>query len=382
MSDDVEKDERPAKGKKGAPPPSDREKARVEPVPKDEKFFEWLESLFFGAENFPEALDVRVVRGKDYATMGPRIKQYLYPAGRQKPTKEEIVKLSNEILYLIQRDCDVHRKRVVYHVAAIHFARGPEPYERWLLDCQPGATYRNGSSPRHSDGDGGDGDGDEEGSVENRFGVQILKHHERLVDLLGGAFEGIMDRMDRMLERSLQRNAQLETRVEKLLDQVERARSLEMEREQQRLWNDVKRDAAKRGLEIGSQIVPPLVNRLIGQSVVESEPLEVVTLKNFFKEKSEGGQFTPEEGEAVFGKWDVSDPQSVKLIRPGILTPAQSHVLIKVMSGEMSPAALDQLVPGGSEQILPEQAMALQQIFGMERLAPLLLLFQSRQKAQ
>jgi hypothetical protein len=370
MSDETETEKEP-KGAKRPQKGDTFEGAQVEPVPKRPDFFAWLESLFDGSSEFPEKLDVRVVKGKDFATMGPMVMQKLYSPAKLKPTKEELVKLSNEVLHRVQVDCDQQRKSVVYHVAAIHFSRNPEPYERWLIRANPGKTYKNGE-----DGEAEDGDD----SQEDRFSAQLMRHQEQMFGLSGASMEGIFDRQDRIIERLLARGEAMEDRLAKTLDMLERALDRKAEREESLAWTKLKVEASKQGLGLAMQLAPPLLNGLVGKNVVPtSETLETITLKNFLKPAKDGGQLTEEQSAAAFGLWD--DTPEHNLVKPGILRPEQSEILYRVAFGQLPPDELDKLIPGaGALAVTMEQLAALQQVFAMEQLAPLLVLFEGRQK--
>lgn len=372
MSTDTTDEDRPSpKGTKKKDAPTDRDRATVEPIPKDEEFFLWLERLFDGSQNFPEYLDVRVVRGKDFATMGPRIRQIPFPSGVPKPTREKLVAMSNEILHLVQRDCDQQRREVVYHVAAFHFNRSDEPYERFLIRRKAGPTYRNGESGASED--------DEENNIEKRFSSQVLRHQEQMVGLLGAGYEGIIDRQDRTVQRLLDRIEKLETKNAQITEQLERALSNQIERDQQKAWNEMKIQNVQKALDLGMAVMPPLLNQLAGKQVVPTnDTAETITLKNFFKTTKEGGKLTEEQANAAFGTWD----EKGTLIKPGILTYEQSAILYEVAHGKRSPDDLDKLMPGGPYAVSMEQFVALQQVFTMEQLAPIGLIFQARQAKQ
>jgi hypothetical protein len=303
------------------------------------------------------------------------VKQFNYPAGANKPTREQLVQMSNEILYLTQRDCDVHRKSVVYHVAAIHFSVSPEPYERWLLRCTPGATYRNGANGENEDEDDND-------SIEKRIAAQSMRHNETMFNLYGASMEGILDRQDRIVERLLDRNDRLETKNEKLMDMLERALDMKVEREVKLEREKLKTRAIEKGLDFALAMAPPLVNQLAGKQVIPTnDTAETIALKNFFKPVEEGGLLTKEQAQAAFGQWD--DTPEHNLVVPGVLNRDQVMILVSVANGSTSPDELNKLIPpDGACALTMDQIVSLQQIFSMEQIAPIMLIFEARRNAR
>lgn len=357
-------------------PLSDREKAQVEPVPKRDDFFLWLERLFYEApENaaYPEKIDVRVVEGKAGERLRSRVKQYIFGPNDKKPTKDKIVNLSNEILHIVQRDCDVNRRELRYGVHAWHFNRGEEPYDRFLIRCKPSNTYS-------ADGEGIDPRDDPE-TQEERFSSQVLKHQEQMVGLLGAGYEGMIDRSDRQIERSYERIEKLETRNERLFDMLEKALSLEEDRAARREWRMLGMKAAEKGLDMGLALAPPLLNQLVGKDIIPTDQTaETFTLKRFFTLKEQGGLLTQEQSNAAFGVYD--DTPEHNLVKPGVLTLAQAKLLYDVAHGKEPPDALDRLLPGGDAAISQEQVTGLLTKcgFAMEQIAPLQLIFEARMR--
>lgn len=359
------------------------ERPTVEPIPKREDFFLWLEKLFFDepeAFQFPEKIEVRVVSGKHHERLGPMIKQLLFgPGQQQKPTRTKLVELSNEILHRVQRDCDIQRKQTVYGVHVAHFARETDFYERYLIRCNPSAVHASEGAPR---------EGEEDDSQGGKFVNQVMSHHEKMFSLYGGAFEGLLDRMDRVLERQEGRIEKQDARIEKMSEVLEKALSLEAERAEKREWQQLKIKAAEKGLELGAALAPPLLNSLMakkGESALApttapGESLEALTLRNFFRKDTEGGMLTQEQANIAFGLYSEQPPHD--LVKPGVLSMEQAKVLWDVAYGNASADALDSLLPGGPHAVTGEQLMALQSKcgFSMEQLAPLQMIFEARMK--
>lgn len=343
--------------------------ALPEPTPKRPDFFEWLESLFDGSTQFPEKIEWRVIEGKKRDRLGPLIRDIVYKPNAPKPSREEIVALSNKILNDVQYDCDVQRRPVIYQVAALHFVRDSDYYARFLISCSPRALGSGHGAPR----DGEEGDGEE--SEAQRVVNQVLRHQETMVGLFGAAFEGILDRQDRMNERAYDRIERLEARQEKLVDMLERAQSLEVEREEKRMWNRLKIEGVQKTLDMAMVMVPPVIARLTGQKQEPgTETPETLTLKNFMD------RLTDEQRDQVFGVYG-GEPD-YKLLKPGVLSWPQAELFVQIAQCLTPVDRIDELMPGGPLAISMDQIKKLAAIVPMEQLAPLHLIFEARQRKQ
>lgn len=378
MSDEVET----TNGKQGR---DDRDRALIDPVPKDAAFFEWLEKLFYDdpeVAHFPEVIDCRPVSGKHCEKLGPYIfKKTFAPikaseeavkksVGVKKPSREKLISMSNEILFLMQKDCDESRRVQTYGVHVWHFSLGDEPYMRYLKHCKPHGRYGK------MDGNGSDDD--EVLTTEQRFGVQVLGHQEKMFGLYGGAFEGMLDRFDRLIERSYDRIEKQDAVIQRQAEMLERALSQEAERAEKVKWMEIKAKAADKALEFGFAVAPPMLNSLIGKPIIpNAETAESITLKNFFKTVEDGGSLTKSQADTAFGVWDENNKN---LVKQGILSHSQSEILFQVGYGQRHTDELDKIMPGGPMGISKDQIAALLKIFPMEQLAPLMILFESRSK--
>ena len=368
-------DELETKGKKGR---AESERAQGEPIPKRQDFASWLEEAFWGPPEdaqFPEKVEVRAVSGRGYERQGARIMQKLFDTTDKsnKPSKAAVVTFSNKILSETQRDCDVQRKRVVYAVNLIHFMRDDQPYERFLLDMKPTGVYRNDGSPRHEDDD-------EEGMAE-KFGVQVLRHQETMVGLLGGGFEGLLDRFDRVLERQEGSIEKRDKTIEDLHTELRKARLDALDIEERRAWMSIKVKGAEKVLDTGLMLLPPLMHRLLGKGAASTgETYETITLKKFFLKKEEGGIVTQEQMNAIFGDYEKEPPHAMK--QQGALSYEQGDLIYRVANCQIPGDELNKLMPGGPLAVSEEQVMKLQTEcgLGLEQLAPLMLIFEARQK--
>lgn len=364
---------------------------RAEPVPKDQDFVDWLDELFYGDEQSPEKLEVRILNGKDSERFGPYIKQIVYApeaatdaavkagVGSRKPKKEDLVKLANELLHRMQKDCDESRKPHVYGVLAWHFSRDDHPYQRYLKRLTPQGIY---SAKRGAD-TGGYSD-DDELSMAEKYQTAALSRDERMFQLLGASLEGLIDRQDRALERYEQALEKSRLALERQSEITERAISLDEERKTRRAWHEVGQKAAGRALDTAIDLIPPFIAHVTGKKLLGSKTSpESVALKNFFKRTEDGGLLTQEQVNAAFGLWEDEPPHA--LIRPGVLTLEQGKLLYDVAECRVPAEELDKLMPGGPMEITMEQVMRLQSECGFDiqrQLLPLLALFESRRSKQ
>ena len=365
-------------------PSNGRKGVYVEPVPKDRLLFEWLEKLFYTEpENahFPELIDCRLVSGKHNEKYGPYLKKVQFapinvaeealkkmPGKTRKPNREQLCSLSNELVFLMQKDCDESRRALTYGVHAWHFTTESEPYTRYVKHMKPQGRYskENGTS-----------EDDDALPMSQRFEGQILGHHERMFNLVGGAFEGMMDRFDRLLDKAHERIEKQDAVIQKQNEMMERALSLQAERDEKMEWTKLKVKSVEKGLEFASSMGPPLLNSLVGKQVIPTnETPETITLKNFFRTVEEGGLLTKDQVSLAFGEWDESPEHN--LLKTGVLSLEQGQILFGVAHGKIPVDALDKVLPGGQFGLSQEQAMALQKIFTIEQLAPIMLIFESR----
>jgi hypothetical protein len=339
------------------------EGAQPEPVPKSIEFFDWLEALFDGMNQFPEKLAWMVVEGKKLDRPGPQIDSVIYRPKSPKPSREEMVKLCNKIIADCQYDCDVQRRPVTYQVQALHFAKDSDYYARKLIGCAPRPLGSGHPAARENEED--------EISAEKQLSAQIMKHQEAMVPLLGQGFEGIIDRMDRIIARQQTRITELELRCNQQADMIERLQSLKEERDRRGKWDDLKLKSTEQGLGMLMSIAPPMLNQIMGKPVVPTnQSLEAITLRNFVNSLKQ------EQAEALLGKWDNG-----KLLEPGLLTEDQASIFIYVSLCQMDVDRLDELLPGGPHEITNEQMMGvLERGIAMEQLMPLRILFEGRMK--
>jgi len=374
---------------------SDRDKAQIEPSPKDPDLFNWLESLFYQEPetgHYPEKISIVIVSGKYMERTGPTVFEYSFApqkasteaikrgAGAGKPNREALVAMSNNILYRVQRDCDISQRAQIYQVQAWHLQKSDSPYERWPIRCTPSGRYTKMSDQRGGAAILG-GDGEDDDTPFERIMKQQNEHHREMFDLTMKTFGGLLDRFDALFQRQETRIEKQDDRINGLNDQLERARSLEAEREERRAWNRMKIEGAEKLIGMGMSVAPVLVNRLVakpGDDQSKAPSGELIALQNFFRLERDGGRMTHDMIDKAFGVFEGDDANR-KMVKPGILSPAQAGLLWAVAAGEAPIDEIDRLVdPKSPLQVSFEQLQQLEQVFSVEHLLPIRLVFEGR----
>lgn len=378
MSESTETPKEDKEKKKAAE--RDRDQSMVPVVPKHLKLFEWLEGLFYTepeTANFPEKLTLNPMSGPQTERVAKNILQRIYgPGGEPKPPRSKLTGLANEIYHRAQQDCDVQRKSTKYGVLVYHFSREDGPYEVFRFRLEPGPAHVG------EDQNGVNGEDDElSASLERRFSLQVLEHDERMFSLYGGGVEGLLDRYAQDKERDAAEIDRLRKECRELRDQLERALSLQEERDERRAWMNLKVQYAGRAAETGFALVPPLLHRALGgfpgAGGAPAETMETITLRNFFQPKEKGGVLTQEQLNTITGHYGPGP--DFALISSGIFSYEQAKLLWDVAHLRVPADELDRLLPSGNLAISSEQFSRLQQC-GVEQmvLAPLYLIFEMR----
>lgn len=384
MSDTEDTDDPPRPN--GKRRPTDRDKALVESLPVDEELFSWLEALFYGdpePAHFPEKIDLHVMEGKSKRSFGQCLKIFPFAPkkapskkaqeeagvqymGENKPNKEKLVALCNQIVGIMKRDADSSGHSQTYGICAWHGSLSDEPYDRTTRNYKPRGLYKSENGVE-----------EDEVSDERRYFLKMQEEQREMVTLVGSIWEGSTDRDHRTIEAQRVRIAYLERRVEELTERLERALSLELEREERRQSLALKNRVADRSFTLVENYAPLLLPKLLGMPPQATQMSELMVLKKFFLGADEGGQLTNEQILATFG-WDH---KTEKFVCPGILTEEQAQILFRV-ANELDPVAdLDKLNPGMPAGITTDQIARLQQVFKVEQLLPLFEVFQRRQQA-
>ncbi len=376
MSDETATED--GSGKKGGRQPRDV----GPPVVKDSALTEFLESLFYNdpePEQFPEYITLSIVAGR----YGEQLKSQLWikqfapvfasdeaikkGAGSRKPDKGQIVGIANMLLQKMQENCDALGHSQKYGVHAYSSKRGDLAYAHHLKSITPKGI--------HAKKDGDDEDDEDEGlNSRDKFLRQLSAQQNEMHVALGGLITGLLDRYNRDKDRDSNEIDKLHRTLSQKNEQLERALSLELDREERREWTRLRRQVTDKGVQALEMYGPTLMASLFGKpKVLEGSVDDTPEVLQKFIDAA-----TDAQKQSTFGDWNDDG-----CVKPGILTPDQSLILVHVAQGKLSVDQLDKLIPPrGENAITQEQLISLTQVFTMEQLAPLQKTFQKRNSQQ
>lgn len=387
-------DEKPAGGggKKGKHAKTEPYAPAATPVVNDEALYEFLLALFWDEpepEQFPEHVELNIVSGrysskieqtiwsKKFAPVRAEEYAVKHGAGAAKPTREQLVALSNLLLAKMRRDCDESGHSRAYAVMAWSTSRSDSPYMSFAKKMTP--------SGRYAQKKGESGEDDDDGiSQEKKFVIQLYQQQQKMIEMHYEMTAGFLDRMQRVEERNEIEIDKLRKDRHSMAEQLERALSLEQDREERRAAFRQKRDIIDKGMLAVETYGPMLAQSLMGgkKDIVNGTAVpsdEVEALRNFLRTTQEGGQLTQEQLIEAFGDWDE---KTGRIVTPGILAPEQVLVIVLVSRAQVPPDELDKLMPGGPLAVTMPQFGQLMRVFG-EQIEQLKKIFEMRaQKRQ
>jgi len=359
------------------------------PTIRDKALFEFLELLFYAdpePEHFPERVELNVVTGRSseqlksivwtrqFAPIRAMVGEAANGNGKNghgktvgKPSKEQLVALSNHLLQQMQMDCDAGGHRRTYGVHAWSTAHGDQPIARFLKAMEPKGRYPRGENAEEEEDDGAPTD-------QRRLTRQVLDHQQKMFEMYAEALAGLVDRYSRDKDRDSSEIDRLHRKIAEKSDQLERALSLELDREERREWVRLRRETAQRGFQALETYGPGLMMSLMGKNKIIPGTVDDTpqVLEAFIKAASE------QQLISAFGDWDETG-----CTKHGVLTPEQAMLFVKVSKGQIAPSEIDKLIPpNGSAAIDQEQYAKLTQIFSAEQLRPLQELIMKRSQQQ
>jgi hypothetical protein len=360
MSEDSEEiqgtSETKANGKRGK---TTAAKVTVSPSPKDERLWLYLDGLFphvATADGYvaagPDKIALCAVYGATGMRQGPVVKEWPF-AARECPDKERLVELSNEILRLIQADCDVLNRRTKYGVLAYDAARSDRAIGRHLIAVSPSGM----TTALDDERGGGAGEDEDGGAMSTRLLLGILQDErkdkrwmtEMLANVVSGALERADERDDRMqaiVENGWQKTMQMMQATEAMLSQAS-------ERQIKTSWAKFYQEK----LGLAGEKAMGMLEMFVAQRAIAG-PAAPNAVAVFLE------SITDEQGTTAFGALDGSGRAA-----GGIFTSAQFDLLRKIAGG----ATVDSAdVEAFKTSIKPEQMVAAQQIFSADQLMPLL----------
>lgn len=348
-------------------PKKEQRKNTLVPTTKARAVLEFLEDMHWGprsGDGVPmDSIDKLVLAaayGPAGRRVGPTVKEWTF-APKDKPTREKLVELANQILTLAETDCDALRKPTTYSLAAFDLARGDRAIGRVLLRIAPSGTRTILEDERY-----GDGDDEESGALSTKLLLTLLNDERRDKRWL---LEQTLVVVSGAAERDAQRIERMEAIVDgafakqvALLEATEKMLSGAADRKAKAEWETWRREkfgaVVDKVLGIAEVMLPHAIAKLPAASATG---IPIDALRDFIKAATE------EQMVKAFGDWDDSGCR-----RPGVLTPEQSLLIMAVANGNAPVDELNKLrPPSGSMKLSTEQLFALAGIFSREQLQPL-----------
>lgn len=347
----------------GTKPPSGPATVRTGSVhATDAALTTWLHKLWH-ADEPPQRIEVWQMFNPRVSVRGQLIFHIDFKPN-SKYSAEDANRLANEIRAVAQDDCNAAERKSYYEIQVIDHNRGAAPLVRRLGPLEPVLAYLT------KPGDDHERDADDElpgpRTVTERYNERMMRHLEQKENSLNRVLgDTLLMMRDHIVEQRtwiasmMSQNIQFHGELQNALDRRK-------ERELSGAWTELKvgmaRDALRSGRNVllglfGSAAAEPAkqVNMTAATAVASAvvkkigRSVERSLIDGFLTDCEQLG-LLPQ----LFGEWNEQGPLADK---PGIFTPAQFAVLIRVRDGELPPEAVDEIIPGfgGKHEISFEQ---------------------------
>lgn len=350
-----------------------RDKTQVVPAPARPELFEFIERLFEGNDQKPERIELRQAYGQGARQYGTTIIHKEFRANAPKPTREQMVTMSNEFLNAAQQNCDALGKKHHYAIVARHFAKSDGYYAAYLVSMVP--KQRPGDHEAYLNGEedeGATGDEKRRNALLDYSLAHLKEGNENRrweQDQFSTAIGNLFERYESIIEKSFARIEHLESRYLDFFKASEEALSKKQERELAAEREKFKMAMMQSGFEFLKQMAPVAVNQLTGKQTIPTEKTaESIAVHSFL----EG--LTEQQGVGLFGEIRDGMPAG------GIFTPAQAAIFFAVAACKAPPSELDRLLDGGDHAIESEQLMKAQTVVSAQQFMPLVALVMNRKK--
>lgn len=334
--------ERPPRG------PGARAAAAIDPIATEPKILQFLLDLFpEEGGGFPQSVDVRNCTGPIGEKLGLPIYTHPFKSTGAKPTREELVELSNKFLQKAQDNCDgLNYPASRYAFCAVDLLRSQEPYNKLVIMLRPSGTVLGAGNLF-----------DEEGAMSAKFAVALLNEERRdkrwMMEQSWELTSGVTTQMREMLESQQKILQDFAERQIKLISATEAALDQGFIRKEQAAWNERKREYIDQGFKLLQNYVVPAVVGLLTEGKGNVIPQ---MLKDFL------ATFSKDQGEKIFGAEGENGEH-----KGGLLDEEQCKFFAAIVSGGVEPVRILEFVAG----LRPEQLMGIQETLRPEQLAML-----------
>ena len=337
-----------------------RDRVQVQPHTDNEALCDFLEASF-SQEVFPDRITVQTVAGVGCKQRGTALKTYPYKPNVPKPTRENLVALSNEISALAQNDCEGIGKPQRYGVHVWNAAQSEAPVSRLLLPKRPkGLIDADGDSISFEE------EGGHDKHVHDAF-KQVHEHNRFMIEQFHESLGALVDRFTSRMDTIEDRNEKLTEKNFTLIERLEDFVSKDHVRKMDMAMQELKVSAIKEGIDTVKSLLPVLINQATGkQTIPTSETTESIAVKNFLS------SLTNEQTLELFG-W--SNEKS-EFVQAGIFDSDQTTLFTSISKCEVSGDNIDNLVAS----FRPDQIGRAQAILRASQYIPLFAITTERQK--
>lgn len=359
------------------PDKEDRKPPRTGSVAADDsELAKWLHVLW-ARDTPPEKLEVWQIFNPNASVRGKMIHQTVFKAN-SKYTIEDCVKLANEILAASQNDCNCVGRKSQYEIAVIDFHQRSNPLVRRLGPLFPRqqSLILDGARSPSAGGDDEDDDGLAPGMkpTAERYLERLMRHLEAKEQGLNRVLGDILIHQQQTAEDLRTHNRQLQEASFQMFLQLQDAMDRKDDRATARAMTDLKVEFIRDGRRLGRNLLlglfgpdattdralPPAQQQptsaaakvLQDMKTKVDSSLERTLIDGFLTDCEQAGLL-----EKLCGAWDDNGPIKDK---PGVLTPEQVTIMLRVRAGAMPVDAIDEILPGykGKHEISVPQVVA------------------------
>lgn len=356
--------------------PSRGEKHQVTPEPTRPDLFEFIEQHFEGSAAMPQYVELRQAYGpggRNYSQTA--IFQKEYKPNAAKPSRSDMVDLSNKFIALAQQNCNELGKPHGYGVLFKSFIKSDAYYGVYYMKLRP--TQPGNYDPLSPEDDEDiPSDGRRRDGL-LQYGIDHIKQSDEnerwRQDQFSSAMGDILAKYQDLATQVMQHNLEMQKEHRELFKIADEALSRKAERELAAEMQKFKIGMLQDGFQFLRQLAPVAINQLTGKKTVPTEQSpESIAVQTFL----EG--LTDVQSQTLFGELN-EDKTALK--PTGIFTPEQAAIFLSVAQCTAPATELDRLLEGDSA-VTPAQIEKAQSVVSSQQFLPLVALVLSRKKQQ